>query len=246
MIDKNKNLETAEDLLGLWTKRASRHPHAGHEIGREAGLRDGWLHAREAFASRSSPYGRCSEDPPGRARRDPEDLGQHLLSRFRAALAARRRHRSALGRAVAMHHIAWAPLVQAIAGDKRLSCGLAAFSNWCAAQGIPPEEVDDAVVQRFLSWLENRTLCPKPRDVVRRVPNLWNEASEKIEILAEDQAHRPSPSSLRKRLQWSDLSESFRRDARSLSRHARRAGSVRRAAECAATALGRKHPPPAE
>jgi hypothetical protein len=34
----------------------------------------------------------------------------------------------------------WAPLAQAIAGDKRLSAGLAAFHNWCAARGITPEE----------------------------------------------------------------------------------------------------------
>ena len=30
----------------------------------------------------------------------------------------------------------WAPSVQAIAGDKRLSTGLAAFANWCAADDI--------------------------------------------------------------------------------------------------------------
>ena len=88
-----------------------------------------------------------------------------------------------------------------------------AFFNWCATQGIAPDAVDDAVVQQFHRWLENRTLCPKPRDVVRRVPNLWNEASEKIEVWPKIKLTTLSFKSPPKRLQWSDLSESFRRDA---------------------------------
>ena len=80
-----------------------------------------------------------------------------------------------------MQHPAWAPL-PTVAGDKRLSCGLALFFNWCATHAIVPDAVDDAVVRKFLRWLETRTLCPKPRDVVRRIPKLWNEAIEKIEF----------------------------------------------------------------
>jgi hypothetical protein len=34
----------------------------------------------------------------------------------------------------ASRHPAWAPLVQAIATDKRLLHGLAFFENWCAAR----------------------------------------------------------------------------------------------------------------
>ena len=72
----------------------------------------------------------------------------NLLSRLRAGL------RLAgiidpMGQGFAMRDPAWAPCLQAIADDKRLSCGLASFANWCAAQGISPEQVDDAVVQRF-------------------------------------------------------------------------------------------------
>ena len=81
----------------------------------------------------------------------------------------------------AARHPVWAPLVQAIAEDKRLSSGLAFFNNWCAARDIRPEEAK-AAFDEFPSWLEQRTLCSKPRDVVRRVPQLWNEASEKIDV----------------------------------------------------------------
>ena len=52
-----------------------------------------------------------------------------------------------LGRGVALRHPVWGPLMGAIASDQRLAGGLAAFANWCAAQGISPEEVDDATLQ---------------------------------------------------------------------------------------------------
>ena len=86
------------------------------------------------------------------------------------------------GRGSAKRHPEWGPLLEAIADDQRLSNGLAAFANWCAGQGISPGEVDDTVVQRFLTWLEAKTLHPKPRDIVRGVPNVWNEASTKFDF----------------------------------------------------------------
>ena len=116
------------------------------------------------------------------------------------------------GEGSAMRHPAWASLVQAIADDKRLHCGLAAFPNWCATHAIVPEEVDDAVVEPFHGWLENRTLCSKPRDVVRGVPHLWNEASDKIEVWPGIKLTTLSFKSAPKRVQWSNLSESFRRE----------------------------------
>src|SRR5262245_59538592 len=83
------------------------------------------------------------------------------------------------GRGDARRPPEWAPLFEAVADDQRLSNGLAAFANWCAGQGISPGEVNDTVVQRFLIWLETRTLQPRPRDLVRGVPKIWNEASTK-------------------------------------------------------------------
>jgi hypothetical protein len=44
-----------------------------------------------------------------------------------------------------------------------------------------PEAVTDQSVKEFSIWLETRTHCPKPQDIVRRVPLLWNEASADIE-----------------------------------------------------------------
>jgi hypothetical protein len=85
-------------------------------------------------------------------------------------------------RGIAAKHPAWGPLIRAIAGNQRLANGLAAFANWCAVQGISSNQVDDQILHRFQTWLETRTLCPKPRDVVRRIPNIWNEARDRFEI----------------------------------------------------------------
>lgn len=89
----------------------------------------------------------------------------------------------------AARHPGWSSLVEALAGDKRLSTGLAAFCNWCAAKGIVADAVDDVVVHRFFDWLEQRTLCPKPRDTVRRTPQLWNAAGEQIEVWPKTELH---------------------------------------------------------
>jgi hypothetical protein len=135
----------------------------------------------------------------------------NLLSRFRAALRLAGVIEPAL-QGSATRHPAWVPLVQAIAEDKRLSCGLASFLNWSASQDIAPEEMDNAAVQRFHGWLETRTLCPKPRDVVRRVPHLWNEASERFGSWPQIKLTPISFKSPPNRRQWCDLSESFRHD----------------------------------
>jgi integrase len=106
----------------------------------------------------------------------------------------------------------WGPLVEAIAGDKRLSNGLASFCNWCAARGVTPDAAT-AAFEDFGTWLDQRTLCPRPRDVLRRVPQLWNEASDRIGIWPKAHLHLVSFKAPPTRHQWSDLRESLRLDA---------------------------------
>ena len=118
-----------------------------------------------------------------------------------------------LGRGSARRHPEWGPLFEAVADDQRLSNGLATFANWCAGQGISPSEVDDTVVQRFLVWLEARTLHPKPRDLVRGVPKLWNEANTKFNSWPTTKLTVISFKAPPKHLKWSDLSQSFQQDA---------------------------------
>ena len=85
---------------------------------------------------------------------------------------------------------------------------MAAFLNWCAARDTLPEEAK-AVFEEFPAWLEQRTLCPRPRDMVRRVPQLWNEAIDKIDIWPKAKLTLISFRAPPKRHQWSDLSESL-------------------------------------
>jgi integrase len=118
-----------------------------------------------------------------------------------------------VGRGVARRHPAWAPLVLEIAGDKRLSMGLAAFTNWCAAKGIDPAGVDDAVVRRFAAWLEGRTLHVRPRDIVRGTPRCWNEARDRVpgwpQTTLTPISFRPASANLR----WDELPAALRAEA---------------------------------
>jgi integrase len=111
----------------------------------------------------------------------------------------------------AARHPAWAPLVQAIADDKRLLHGLAFFNNWCAAGDTPPEKAK-AAFEKFPSWLDQRTLCPRPHNVVRRIAQLWNEASERIDVWPKIKLPLVSFKAPPKRLQMSDLPASFKVD----------------------------------
>jgi integrase len=117
------------------------------------------------------------------------------------------------GRGGAKRNQAWGPMLEAIGDDQRLSNGLAAFSNWCAGQGILPDEVDDAVVPRFMTWLENKTLHPKPRDIVRGVPKFWNEASIRFDSWPTTKLTPLSFKAPPKHRKWSELSLSFQLDA---------------------------------
>jgi integrase len=118
-----------------------------------------------------------------------------------------------MGRGSARRDAGWGPLLETVAEDQRLSNGLAAFANWCASQGISPGEVNDTAVQQFQIWAEARTLYPKPRDVVRRVPKLWNEASKRFDSWPTTKLTTLSFKTPPKHLGWSDLAPSFQQDA---------------------------------
>ena len=115
-------------------------------------------------------------------------------------------------RRTAQSHPAWRPLIKAIAGDKELRSGLAAFANWCASQDVTPQQVSDGTLQEFLTWLERRTLHPKPRELARRVPILWSRASARIAPWPKTELARLSFRLPSNRISWRDLPESFRQD----------------------------------
>src|SRR5262245_49422298 len=138
----------------------------------------------------ATPAGIPAEPPRlrgilARIRPAAHDVSAKSYSNLRSLLAAALQLAGVAdptGRGSAKQDPLWGPLLLAIADDQRLSNGLAAFANWCTGQGISPAEVDDAAVQRFLTWLETRTLHPKPRDLVRGVPKFWNAACAKFDV----------------------------------------------------------------
>ena len=116
-------------------------------------------------------------------------------------------------RDAARHDPAWAPLVAAIAGDKSLAKGLATFMNWCAWTGVEPASVDDGVLQGFLHRLETRTLHLRPRDLVRRIPALWEKAQALVPEWPATELTRISFRPISPNLRWEELPETLRTDA---------------------------------
>jgi integrase len=211
-VDHNKNKgETLENVLGA-VQKADLPPFQGRDMTSAIKRLCEMAGVAPATSPAKAPSIRAmlAKIRPAAHGVSPKTWS-NLVSRFRAALRLAGVIEPA-GQGSAMQHPGWAPLVQAIADDKRLYCGLCSFFNWSASQDIAPEELDNAAVQRFHGWLETRTLCPKPRDVVRRVPYLWNEASEKFETWPQIKLTPISFKSPPKRRQWCDLSESFRHD----------------------------------
>jgi len=136
----------------------------------------------------------------------------NLLSRFRQELRLSGViDPGFMGRAA--RHPAWRPLMQAIDADKGMSNGLASFCNWCASNDISPSLVDDALIRKFHDWLETRTLCLKPRDVVRRTPQFWNKAGEQNEAWPKSRLTPVSFKAAAKRLQWDNLPRTLLADA---------------------------------
>ena len=68
-------------------------------------------------------------------------------------------------------------------------------------------------MHRFSIWLETRTLCPKPRDIVRAIPKIWNQASASIAGWPERRLTRISFKVASDNLAWSALEPNFRAEA---------------------------------
>jgi integrase len=118
-----------------------------------------------------------------------------------------------MSRGLARRDPLWGPLLQKAEDDRRIAEGLATFANWCAANGVFPQAVDDSAVRRFGDWLESRTHCPKPKDVIRRTPLLWNEASSRIDGWPTTRLSRVSFKPPLQHMAWDQFPESFREDA---------------------------------
>ncbi len=211
MLNKNKNLETAEDLLGLVdlaNLNATRRRDMKSAVSRICEM------------ASCAPRGLRLEVPILREilrKISPAAHGvswktwANIRSLFRRALELPGVI-DRMDRGVALRDPMWGPLMRSIAHDKRLAGGHAAIANWCAARDISPHEISEAVLQEFQAWLETRTLCPKPRDVVRRIPHVWNDARRKISGWPPLELATLSFKCPRKQLPLEAFAEGFLRD----------------------------------
>jgi hypothetical protein len=68
---------------------------------------------------------------------------------------------------------AWKAVLVSIS-DPRIQSGLSRFARWCSLNGIPPEAVSGAAVDRFVQDLKARTLIRNADGQRRAVLTAWN------------------------------------------------------------------------
>lgn len=95
------------------------------------------------------------------------------------------------------------------AGDLRY--GLSRLIRYCDCHGIAPEQVDDSVTERFLSWLREETFVKHPDQLYRRNLVLWNKAAKMIEGWPQVRLTVPSNRQTYC-LTWGELPETLRHE----------------------------------
>ena len=81
-------------------------------------------------------------------------------------------------RAVALSP-AWRDLLGRLR-ERRERDRLSRFAGYCSSNDIPPDQVDDAVVDRFASLLLKSSLIERPKQVHRNVCLTWNRAADAV------------------------------------------------------------------
>ena len=79
------------------------------------------------------------------------------------------------GRYMAPHSPAWREKYQAIT-DRSTRLGLSRLTRFCSAQGIEPDEVNDAIASAYLKALEEESLVKDARRIWRDALTCWNRA----------------------------------------------------------------------
>ncbi len=99
-----------------------------------------------------------------------------------------------LGRGDARRHPVWAPLLEAIADDKRLSNGLAAFANWCAGSRDLPQPRSMTCRPAIPDLAGGQDALPEATRPRAPRPQCLERGQRKDHILAKPSSSPPSPS----------------------------------------------------
>jgi integrase len=105
---------------------------------------------------------------------------------------------------------AWKKLFAGLSA-RRGHIGLSRLARYASAEGIEPEEINDATIESFITAVRDRTLHRKPNDLHRKVALIWNEVAQRsafdLQFVKVPSFRRPP-----KRIEWKLLASAFRKD----------------------------------
>jgi integrase len=104
--------------------------------------------------------------------------------------------------------VRWKELKAKLA-TRRAHLGLSRLTRYASANGLEPEEIDNAAVRDFINVVRQRTLHRKPNDLHRKVAQIWNEVAQHSRL---DLQSVEVPYLRRKRIEWTLLPLCFRKD----------------------------------
>jgi integrase len=105
---------------------------------------------------------------------------------------------------------AWKKLTDELS-VRRAHIGLSRLARYASANGIDPEQVDNAKINAFIADVRNRTLHRKPNDLHRKVALIWNQAAHRSRFNLQT-VDVPSFRHPPKRVKWTLLPVTFRKD----------------------------------
>ena len=105
---------------------------------------------------------------------------------------------------------AWNKLIADLS-TKRAHIGLSRLARYASANGIEPEEINDATIEAFITAVRDGTLHRKPNDLHRKVALIWNEVAQRSELDLQP-VKVPSFRRPAKRIEWALLASAFRKD----------------------------------
>ena len=106
---------------------------------------------------------------------------------------------------------AWTELFERLSG-RRAHIGLSRLAHYASAKGIEPKDVNDAAIDAFVASVREESLHRNVKALHRQLTLIWNEAARdrKLGLRSVAVASFRGPP---KRVDWSLLPASFRRDA---------------------------------
>jgi len=94
---------------------------------------------------------------------------------------------------------------------KRAHIGLSRLARYASANGIEPKEINNATIDAFITAVREGSLHRKPNALHRTIVLIWNEAAKRSEFALQT-LKVPSFRRPAKRIEWTLLAKSFRKD----------------------------------